>query len=302
MTGVSCACLEPTGECAQVLALPDGGERLQRLAGDQRSHASLDEPAQRADPASTSAAVGDEGAGGCERPSDLRQGLRFHVVEDDVVALSRLREVRSRVVDDVVSAHRPDQLHVAGAAHPGHLCPERLGDLDGERPYAARCAGDQHRLPGLHVRDVAQSLQCGDRRGGHRGRLRHGQPAGFAHQLVRRHGRILRQRPGSAPAEHLIARFEVRDRSADGFYHTGDVPARDRGPGPAKSERQPHDARHAGHHEVVAGVDRSGADADEDVAVPHDRPAHIACTRAPREARSGVASQPSSPPRPARRG
>lgn len=130
-------------------------------------------------------------------------------------------------------------------------------------------------MPRLHVRDVAQSLQCGERRGGHRGRLRHGQPAGLAHELVRRHARLLRQRPGSAPAEHLITRFEVRDRRANGFHHTGDVPARDRAPGPAKSERQPHDVRHAGQHEVVAGVDRSGADADQDVAVPHDRPAHI---------------------------
>src|SRR6185295_4048415 len=49
-----------------ILALLDGSERLQRLAGDQRSHASLDEPAQRADPASTSAAVGDERAGRCQ--------------------------------------------------------------------------------------------------------------------------------------------------------------------------------------------------------------------------------------------
>ena len=29
-----------------------------------------------------------------------------------------------------------DQLHVARAAHPGHLCPQRLGDLHGERPDA----------------------------------------------------------------------------------------------------------------------------------------------------------------------
>jgi len=130
-------CLEPTGECAQVLALLDGSERLQRLAGDQRSHASLDEPAQRADPASTSAAVGDERAGRCQSVSHRLQRLRFHVVEDDVVAPSRLGEVRSRVVDDVGGAQGPDELHVAGAAHPGHLCPQRLGDLHGERPDAA---------------------------------------------------------------------------------------------------------------------------------------------------------------------
>jgi len=69
--------------------------------------------------------------------------------------------------------------------------------------------------------------------------------------------------------------LEVRDRRADGFHHAGQVSAGDGVAWPTQTERQPHDARHAGHHEVVAGVDRSGADADQDVAVPHDRPAHI---------------------------
>ena len=60
-----------------------------------RPHARLDDPAEGADPAATASAVGDEGAGGCQRSADSRQGLRFHVVEDDVVALSRPGEVRS---------------------------------------------------------------------------------------------------------------------------------------------------------------------------------------------------------------
>ena len=40
-------------------------------------------------------------------------------------------------------------------------------------------------MPRLHVSDVAQSLQCGDPRRWHRGRLLHRQPVGLAHELVR---------------------------------------------------------------------------------------------------------------------
>jgi hypothetical protein len=84
------------------------------------------------------------------------QGLRFHVVEDDVVALLGAGEVGFRVVDDMVGTERPDHVDVTGAAHTRDLGAQRLGDLDGERAHAARRACDQHRLARSNVRDVAQ--------------------------------------------------------------------------------------------------------------------------------------------------
>jgi hypothetical protein len=102
-----------------------------------------------------------------------------------------------------------------------------------------------------------------------------GRLAGHGREVVRRDARVLRECSSGAPAEHLIARLQISDVLADGCHHAGQVPAGDGVAWPTQTKRQPHDARHAGHHEVVAGMDRSGADADQDVAVPHDRPAHI---------------------------
>jgi len=53
-------------------------------------------------------------------------------VQDEVVLPTALGEVSLRVVDDLVGAERPHQLHVSGAAHGGHVGAERLGDLHGE--------------------------------------------------------------------------------------------------------------------------------------------------------------------------
>jgi hypothetical protein len=70
-------------------------------------------------------------------------------LEDEIEALATLGEVLLGVVDDVVCAERSDHVHVPRAAHAGHLGAERLGDLHGERPYAARRADDQDLVPRL---------------------------------------------------------------------------------------------------------------------------------------------------------
>ena len=67
---------------------PTDSEGPQLLTGEPGQHARLDDPTEGAEPAATASAVGDEGAGGRQRSADSRQGLGFHVVEDDVVALS----------------------------------------------------------------------------------------------------------------------------------------------------------------------------------------------------------------------
>jgi hypothetical protein len=82
-------------------------------------------------------------------------------VDDHVVAVRSVSNAGARVVDHVVRADGPDQVHLRGAAHAGDFGAVGLGDLHGERPDAARCADDQDLLPGLYMAVVADSLQCG---------------------------------------------------------------------------------------------------------------------------------------------
>ena len=62
----------------------------------------------------------------------------------------------------VVGAERLHELDVGGAAHARDLRPERLGDLDGKRPDAARRPVDQHPRPGADARGVAHHEQRGE--------------------------------------------------------------------------------------------------------------------------------------------
>ncbi len=119
---------EEVGQGEQVLALPDRHERPQLLTGEPGQHARLHDPTEGAEPAATASAVGDEGAGGRQRSADSRQGLGFHVVEDDVVALLGAGEVGPRVVDDMVGTERPDQVDVTGAAHTRYLGADHVID------------------------------------------------------------------------------------------------------------------------------------------------------------------------------
>jgi hypothetical protein len=107
-------------------------------------------------------------------------------VEDQVVPLPTVGRVLTLVVDDVVRAQRPHQVHLAAAAHPGHLGPERLRDLHREAPHAPGGAEDEDVLAGLeapriaawiaepgHRHDAAASTPLHRRQlvlGGHRGR------------------------------------------------------------------------------------------------------------------------------------
>ena len=86
MTGVICPVARRSARGEQVPALRNRHERLQLLTGEPGQHARFDDPTEGAEPAATASAVGDEGAGGRQRSADIRQGLGFHVVKDDVVA------------------------------------------------------------------------------------------------------------------------------------------------------------------------------------------------------------------------
>jgi hypothetical protein len=76
-------------------------------------------------------------------------------VEDHLVALLPVREVLTRVVDDVVGAKGANQVHLRRAAHAGHVSPEHLGHLHGVRPHATGRTNDQHLLVRAHPGVVA---------------------------------------------------------------------------------------------------------------------------------------------------
>ena len=148
------------------------------------------------------------------------------VVEDEVVALARSREILLRVVDHVVGAERAHQLDVARAADAGDFGAEVLGDLHGECADAARCAVDQHLLSRLDAAMVAQALQ--------RGELprRPRQPAcskvtlaGLSATPRRLANDDVLGEGAVRAAEHFIAGLEARDVLADGFDRAGEVDA-----------------------------------------------------------------------------
>ena len=108
-----------------------------------------------------------------ERPArgegapQVRQRTPARGVQDQVVAARPVGEVLARVVDDVVGAERPDQVHLRRAADAGDVRAEHLRELHRERAYASGRADDQHRLPRLHLRPcrAGPAGRCGRRSG-----------------------------------------------------------------------------------------------------------------------------------------
>ena len=85
-------------------------------------------------------------------------------VQNQIVVRPILREVFAGVVDHGVGAERSHRLQISRAADADHLGPERLRDLDGERPDPAGRAVDQDLVSPFNVSLVAQTLECGERR------------------------------------------------------------------------------------------------------------------------------------------
>src|SRR3954453_22489085 len=82
-------------------------------------------------------------------------------VEDHLVALPLAGEVLTGVVGHAISPERARLLVVARAARRGHVCAERLRDLQGERPDTARGAVDQGSLARLALAAVSDCLERG---------------------------------------------------------------------------------------------------------------------------------------------
>jgi hypothetical protein len=124
-------------------------------------------------PTSTSVPVGGEGT------AEIGQGTVASHLQDQVITPARAGEVLLGVVDHLVGPDRSDQLRTVGAAHPGHLGAERLGQLDRERPHPTRRPDDEHLMPGLDLAHIPQRLEGGEAGDGHGRRLRNGEVRWF---------------------------------------------------------------------------------------------------------------------------
>src|SRR5205814_1741154 len=93
-------------------------------------------------------------------------------IEQDVVERTTFGKIFLRVVYDLISANRPNQIHIPCAAHAHDVCAECLCYLNSECTNAACCTVDQNFLSWLNLSSVAKSLQRGDSRDRHRCSLR----------------------------------------------------------------------------------------------------------------------------------
>src|SRR5438552_9313596 len=145
-----------------------------------------------------------------------------HEVENQVVVLSTFREVLSGVINDVICADGSDHFNVPRTANAGNFSAERLGDLHSERTHASSRTVDQDLLPRLNLSLVAKTLQGGECCYGYSSRL-------LKRCVIRLHDQfglgstgILRKGP-TAPAEHRVARLEMRYVATDCFYVTCNI-------------------------------------------------------------------------------
>ena len=146
------------------------------------------------------------------------------VVEDQVVALITAGEVLLRVVDDVVCADRSDQVHLRRAAHAGHFCAERLGDLHRERADASPRAVDQDLLAGLDLALIAKTPQGGEPGQRNCCGLLERDAGWLGHQILFLSNRILRESTG-ARAEDLFPYLEPRHVPTDRLDGPGHIRA-----------------------------------------------------------------------------
>src|SRR5260370_29000701 len=82
--------------------------------------------------------------------------------KDQIVTLPTLREILSRVINDMVCANRSRRVHLPRAAHGSDVSPERFGNLDRKRTHTTRRAINQNLVASLDASLVTKTLQRGD--------------------------------------------------------------------------------------------------------------------------------------------
>ena len=184
-------------------------------------------------------------------------------VEDDIVALVRLREIFPGVIDQPVGAERFDEIEILSARDPGHLRPVLFCDLNGEVADAAGGAVDQDPVARLDLAEVAERLQGGQARDRKGGGLFEGEVLRFQRGILFRDGGFFRAGPagkGREEAEDVIADFEPRHR----FPHLQDLAGEIRAGDPSLKAG---DLRVAGAELPVDRVDSGGINFHQELAL-----------------------------------
>ncbi len=165
-----------------------------------------------------------EGAGRGEGTADAGDPVAPAGVDDQVVPPPTVVDVLAGVVDDVVRAHGPDRIELAGAGDAGHGGAQGLGELDREGADAAGRADHEHVLAWLDPTDLGQRLERGDARDRRDRGLFEGDVPGLVDQFRFLRCGELGER-AVADAEHRVADGEAGHVTADLDDPTGDVHA-----------------------------------------------------------------------------
>ena len=176
-------------------------------------------------PAAGLAADDHEAALRIQGPAKLPKRGVAAEVQDDLVAARSICEVVLGVVDHVVGADRPDEVHLRRTAQAGDLGFERLGDLHGVASNAAGRAGDHDLLSGFDATEL-NGLHGGGGGYGH-GRCLHGGRISPVAGKLRRLGARVSGEGALGDAEHLVAYLECGHVLADRLDAARDLPAPD---------------------------------------------------------------------------
>src|SRR5216684_6450383 len=149
--------------------------------------------------------------------------------QDQVVALPALREVFSRVINDMVCANRLRRVHIPCAAHGSDFSSERFGNLDRKCTYTTRRAINQNLVALLDASLITETLQRSDCRDWYGCGVLKRTVGWLQRQLVFTSTRIL-GKPSPCETgypEHLVAWLKLLYLSAHGFHSPCDITAED---------------------------------------------------------------------------
>jgi len=174
--GPDLARLEALGEDGEVISVLEHDERPQSLPDEGRQQHRPQLPMNASEPSPTGFGADDhERSPGGERPAKASQRPMPSGIEDDVVAMTAVGDVLAGLVDHLIGADRPNEVHLRCAGDAGDLRSEGLGDLHRVGPHASRRADHERAVAAWDTPVVAKTLE--GHRGGdrHCGRLRVGQ-------------------------------------------------------------------------------------------------------------------------------
>ena len=202
-------------------------------------------------------------------------------VENQVVALPASGEILPCVINDVICADRPDQIHIPRTAYATDLGAEPLSDLHRERTHAARRTINEDLMPCLNFSLVTRlSSPCNavNAATGAETGLLEGHVIRLQDQGRLVSTRILGKGPlgnpdsesrglrvSDAGSEHLVTCFVPGHVPAHGCNLAGHIDTQSCG---FWFEQACHQATTAFQQAFVKGIDRGRADFYQDLTVP----------------------------------